>query len=244
MSRSKPRPGGPRAAHRVQRQTGARPAAGAQAAVRTQAAVRAYLAQLERCARAVPAAQIARVVEHLWEVARAGGQILIAGNGGSAATASHMALDLGKTTQGRDPRLGGLRVRTIALSDPSVLTAWANDRGYEGVFAEQIATLARPGDAAVLVSVSGNSPNVVAAARAARAAGATVIALLGQPGGAVRALADLAVIVPSEDYGIVEDAHLAINHIVTRCLRQAVESVAPVGIRTRAVSGRIGPRRR
>ena len=184
-----------------------------------------HLAGLTLCLRALPADQIAEVAERLWQVARAGGQILVAGNGGSAATASHMALDLGKSTRGRVPRTGALRVRTVALNDAGpMVTAWANDHGYEWIFAEQIATLARPGDVAVLISVSGNSPNVVAAARAARTAGAAVIALLGRPGGAVRALADLAVVVPSEDYGIVEDVHLAINHMVTRYLTEAITS--------------------
>jgi D-sedoheptulose 7-phosphate isomerase len=200
MSRSSPRPR-------------ATPPAGARAAAE------AHIARLRECLDAVQPSQIERVAERLRQVVQTGGLVLIAGNGGSAATASHMALDLGKSTLGRPPRAGGLRVRTLSLNDPApVLTAWANDSGYEGVFAEQITTLARPGDAVVLVSVSGTSPNVVAAARAGRVAGATVIALLGRGGGTVRALADLAVTVPSDDYGVVEDVHLAINHMITRYL--------------------------
>lgn len=191
------------------------PPAGARAVAET------HIARLRECLESVQPGQIERVAERLRQVVQSGGLMLIAGNGGSAATASHMALDLGKSTLGRPPRTEGLRVRTVALNDPGpVLTAWANDAGYEGVFAEQIATLARPGDAVVLISVSGTSPNVVAAARAARLAGATVIALLGRSGGSVRALADLAVIVPSDDYQIVEDVHLAINHMLTRYLME------------------------
>jgi D-sedoheptulose 7-phosphate isomerase len=189
--------------------------------------VRNHLARLQDCLRELPGDQVAAVAERLWDVARSGGQIMVAGNGGSAATASHMALDLGKSTLGRNARQGALRVRTIALNDPGpVITAWANDHGYERVFAEQIMTLARPGDAAVFFSVSGNSPNIVAAARAARAIGVTVIAVLGRPGGAMRGLADLAIVVPSESYQIVEDVHLAINHMVTRYVMQAIESTA------------------
>jgi D-sedoheptulose 7-phosphate isomerase len=187
--------------------------------------VEAHLARLRSCLEAVPASQIAEVAERLWQVARAGGLIMIAGNGGSAATASHMALDFGKSTLGRPPRADGLRVRTVCLSDPTpVLTAWANDEGYELVFAEQVTSLARPGDAVVLLSVSGTSPNIVAAARAARKAGEMVIALLGGRGGNVRDLADLAVVVPSEDYGVVEDVHLAIDHMVTNYLRETLGS--------------------
>jgi D-sedoheptulose 7-phosphate isomerase len=172
--------------------------------------------------------------------------VLFCGNGGSAATASHLALDLGKSTLGRTPRADGPRVRTVCLSDPTpVLTAWANDEGYEGVFAEQVRTLARPGDAVVLLSVSGTSPNIVAAARAARKAGATVIALVGGRGGTVRDLADLAVVVPSEDYGVVEDVHLAIDHMITNYLREALGSVGhPEGEHRRGKGPSASPRRR
>ncbi|HYM71122.1 MAG TPA: SIS domain-containing protein [bacterium] len=183
---------------------------------------RAYTARLRACLGAVPAGEIATVADRLHRIARAGGTIFLAGNGGSAATASHVALDLGKSTLGRPPRLGAKRIRTVALGDTATMTAWANDHGYECVFAEQISTLARPGDAALLFSVSGNSPNIVAAARAARAAGAAVIALVGRPGGEVRTLADLAVVVPSSEYEVVEDVHLAIGHILTVHLRDAL----------------------
>jgi len=189
--------------------------------------------------------QIAAVAERLWQLARAGGLILIAGNGGSAATASHMAVDLSKTSLGRPARTNGLRVRALCLGDSApVVTAWANDEGYARVFAEQIAALAGPQDAVVLLSVSGDSPNVVAAARAAREAGATVVALLGGRGGAVRALADLSVVVPSDDYFIVEDVHLAINHIVTGYFRDALATETPGGGTTRGRRGHQRPRQR
>jgi D-sedoheptulose 7-phosphate isomerase len=190
--------------------------------------VQTHLARLQECLRDLPGDQVAAVAERIWEAARSGGQIIIAGNGGSAATASHMALDVGKSTLGRSPHLSARRLRTLALNDPGpVITAWANDHGYERVFAEQIMTVAGPADAVVLFSVSGNSPNIVAAARAARAIGATVIGVLGRPGGTVRGLADLAIIVPSEDYQIVEDVHLAIGHMVTRYVMRAMESSPP-----------------
>jgi D-sedoheptulose 7-phosphate isomerase len=189
---------------------------------------REHLGRLRACLDAVDPARIAAVAAHLGGVVRAGGLILTAGNGGSATTASHMALDLGKSTLGRPPDRALRRVRTVSLADPSaVLTAWANDEGYEGVFAEQVAALARPGDALVLLSVSGTSPNVLAAARTARAKGASVIALVGAHPGPLGALADFTVSVPSDDYGIVEDVHLAINHILTKCLRDALHSPAP-----------------
>lgn len=183
---------------------------------------RSYLTRLRACLAAVSADEIAAVAERLWEVARGGGTIFVAGNGGSAATASHLALDVTKGTLGRALRRGVPRIRTATLSDPAMLTAWANDHGYEGVFAEQITALARPEDAVLLLSVSGTSPNVVRAARAARAAGALVIALIGRPGRTLRELADLAVVVPSGEYEVVEDVHLTINHIITDYLRAAL----------------------
>jgi D-sedoheptulose 7-phosphate isomerase len=184
--------------------------------------VRAYVARLRACLAAVSPDEIAAAAERLWDVARAGGTIFVAGNGGSAATASHLALDVGKSTLGRPPRRGRMRIRTATLSDPAVLTAWANDHGFDGVFAEQIAAHARPEDAVLLLSVSGTSPNVVRGARAARAAGALVIALVGRPGRTLRELADVAVVVPSDEYEIVEDVHLAINHIITDHLRASL----------------------
>jgi D-sedoheptulose 7-phosphate isomerase len=201
--------------------------------------VRRHLARLEECLRGLPTDRIADAAARLWDIAAAGGQIFVAGNGGSAATASHLALDLSKSTLGRDPGQAPLRVRAIALNDPGpVITAWANDHGYDRVFAEQIVTHARPGDAAVFCSVSGNSPNIVAAARAARSIGMVVIGLLGRPGGLMRELADFAIVVPSEDYQIVEDVHLAISHMLTRWLMTAIQSTTAAGSGLHAVGQR------
>lgn len=191
---------------------------------------REHLVRLRACLEEVDPARIAAAAEHLRRVVEAGGLILTAGNGGSAATASHMALDLGKSTLGRPPRRSLPRARTLSLADPpAVLTAWANDEGYEGVFAEQVAALARPGDAVVLLSVSGTSPNILAAARAARAAGASVVALVGGKAGPLGAIAEVTVSVPSDDYGVVEDVHLAINHILTSYLREVLPRLARPG---------------
>ncbi len=186
------------------------------------AGVTAHLDRLRGCLATVAPQEIAAIAQRLERVAASGGLILLAGNGGSAATAAHMALDLSKSTLGRPPRERGARIRALCVSDSSpVLTAWANDCGYERAFAEQIRTVARPGDAVVLLSVSGASPSIVAAARAARAAGAEVIALTGARGRMLRRLSDLAVVVPSDDYQVVEDVHLAIGHALTGYLAGA-----------------------
>jgi phosphoheptose isomerase len=187
-----------------------------------------HVFRLRSALAAVDTSDVVTLAERLWQVARAGGLVLIAGNGGSAANAAHMAVDLSKSSLGRPARPDAVRVRAVALSDAaSVVTAWGNDEAYESVFAEQVTTLARTGDAVVLLSASGQSPNIVAAARAGRSAGAAVFALLGGDGGAVWALADHAIVVPSDDYQVVEDAHLAINHMITTYIRLAVGAKAP-----------------
>ncbi|HLW47037.1 MAG TPA: SIS domain-containing protein [bacterium] len=192
------------------------------------AAIDDHVFRLRAALAAVNTAEVVAVTERLWQIARAGGLVLIAGNGGSAANAAHMAVDLSKSTLGRPPRPDAVRVRAVALSDASsVLTAWGNDEAYDTVFAEQITTLARPGDAVLLLSASGQSPNIVAAARAAHASGAVVVALLGGTGGAVRTLADHAIVVPSDDYQVVEDVHLAINHMMTTYIRLALGAKMP-----------------
>ena len=139
--------------------------------------------------------------------------VLLAGNGGSAATAEHMDLDLSKTIA----RLAGpgRGFRTIALTHGPALSAWANDAGPEEVFCGQVRDLGRPGDVLLVFSAIGNSANVVAAVREARELGLRTIGFLGAGGGETRGLVDVAVVVDADDYGVIEDAHLVLNHVVT-----------------------------
>ena len=141
---------------------------------------------------------------------RGGGTLFFAGNGGSAADSQHIAAEYVVRFQSSRPAL-----RAVALTtDTSLLTAAANDMGFDEVFARQVEALTRPGDVLVLHSTSGESPNVVRAAQAAKARGVTVIALLGKGGGAVRELADLALVVPSDDTARIQELHLAIEHVI------------------------------
>ena len=139
--------------------------------------------------------------------------VLLAGNGGSAATAEHMDLDLSKTIA----RLAGpgRGFRTIALTHGPALTAWANDIGPEAVFAGQVRDLGRTGDVLAVFSAMGNSPNILEGIAVARELGMHTIAFLGNGGGAARSVVDVAIVVDSDDYGVIEDAHLALNHLVT-----------------------------
>jgi D-sedoheptulose 7-phosphate isomerase len=136
--------------------------------------------------------------------------LFFAGNGGSAADAQHIATEYVVRYQAQRPGL-----RAVALTtDTSLLTACANDLGFDEVFARQIEALTRPGDLVILHSTSGESPNVVRAAQAARARGVPVIAFLGRGGGQLRELADVAVVVPSDDTARIQELHLALEHAI------------------------------
>jgi D-sedoheptulose 7-phosphate isomerase len=112
------------------------------------------------------------------------------------------------------------RFRITSLNDnAAIVTAIANDIGYEQVFVEQLINLIRAGDVLIAVSASGNSPNIINAIRYAQEQSAHVAALLGFDGGLAAELADNAIVVPSNDFGIVEDLHLAINHILVEHFR-------------------------
>jgi D-sedoheptulose 7-phosphate isomerase len=151
---------------------------------------------------------------------RAGGKILAFGNGGSAADAQHLAGELvGRYLRDR-PGLPALALTT----DASIVTAVANDLGYEAVFRRQVEAHGRPGDVAIGISTSGNSPNVVAALAAARAAGLVTLALTGEGGGRVAALADHLIEVPSRDTPRIQEVHAMVVHILCAIVE---EELAP-----------------
>jgi D-sedoheptulose 7-phosphate isomerase len=138
------------------------------------------------------------------------------GNGGSASTASHFVVDIGKATIRGD----GKRFRCVALVDNvESVTAWANDADYSKVFSEQLKGLAHPGDVAFGISGSGNSPNVLEAVRVARALGLATVGLTGMGGGKLRELVDVPLVVPSNSMQHIEDVHLLICHLLTAYLR-------------------------
>ncbi len=133
----------------------------------------------------------------------AGNTLIFIGNGGSAAIASHMAIDFTKN--------GG--IRAVAMNDASALTCLSNDLGYENVFAKQIEMHARTGDVLIAISSSGNSDNILRALSAARDKGCAVITLSGfSPNNALRQRGDLNLYVPSGEYGFVEVTHLSLCH--------------------------------
>jgi len=144
------------------------------------------------------------------------------GNGGSASLASHFACDLTKGTC-VPQRSGEKRFRAIALTDNlAVMTAWANDSGYEDVFSEQLRGLIQPGDIAFAISCSGNSRNVLKALQVARDAGALTVGLGGFEGGCMKPLCDVSLIVPSENMQIIEDLHLSVAHCLFTLVRNQI----------------------
>ena len=176
-----------------------------------------YRRQLITCWKALDMAAIARIARLVENARDQGRQVLVMGNGGSAATASHIAVDLSKTAAVKGKPL----LRCISLTDNvPYLTAIGNDLGYNKVFVRQMENLVRKDDVVILVSGSGNSPNILEAAKYAKAQGASTVGLLGFDGGRLKSLVDISFIVHSDQYGIVEDIHLGINHILAFYLKQ------------------------
>ena len=142
---------------------------------------------------------------------RAGGKLLVCGNGGSAADAQHIAGEFVNQFLVKNRRA----LPALALTtDGGVLTCIANDTGFERVFARQVEAFGARGDVLLAITTSGNSPNVEAAAAVARDAGMTVVGLLGRDGGRVRPLCDLALIVESDDTQRIQETHNLVGHVL------------------------------
>lgn len=160
--------------------------------------------------------RVAAVAGRYAETLRAGGTIFFCGNGGSAADAQHLATEyVVRYSASRRP------LSAIALTtDSSLLTAAANDLGFEQVFARQVEALCRPKDLLVLHSTSGESANLLAAARAARERSVRTVAFLGRGGGALAAQVDEAIVVPSDDTGRIQVIHLALEHLIVELVEE------------------------
>jgi D-sedoheptulose 7-phosphate isomerase len=156
------------------------------------------------------AEQIVAIADRYERTLRGGGTLFFAGNGGSAADAQHLATEYVVRYQNNRPAM-----RAVALTtDTSLLTACANDMGFDEVFGRQVEALAEPGDTLVLHSTSGESPNVIRAAQAARARGVGVVAFLGKGGGQLKDLADATLVIPAIDTARIQELHLAIEHVI------------------------------
>jgi phosphoheptose isomerase len=178
----------------------------------------AYADELARAAKTIEAAAVDRAAAILAEAYDAGARMFSCGNGGSASIANHTQCD----------HLKGIRNQTdlapqvLSLSsNVELLTAIANDLGYENVFAYQLQSQARPGDVLIAVSSSGGSPNIVHALDWARGHGLRTIAITGFGGGQARIAAEVAIHVDSTNYGVVEDLHQSVMHALAQYIRQS-----------------------
>ncbi len=179
-------------------------------------AINTYLEEVQAVLAQMPQEPIARVIEVLMEGLHRGATIFTAGNGGSAATASHFAADLAKGAI----VAGKPRFRVIPLTDNvPVITAWSNDVSYEVIFAEQVRNLLRAGDILILISGSGNSPNVLRAAEAAKAMGGITVGFSGYEGGKLAQVVDYPVVVPAHKMKQIEDGHMVLCHLIATILR-------------------------
>jgi D-sedoheptulose 7-phosphate isomerase len=167
-----------------------------------------------------------------------GHHFFIMGNGGSAATASHFALDLAKNTIVP----GTPRLKAISLTDHvPLITAWSNDTAYEYVFQEQLAMMIEPGDVAVGISASGNSPNVIHGLQFAKQLGGQTIGILGADGGKVKSLVDAYVLAPGQNIEQVEDAHMILAHIITRHMRVVLHRYAQFEVNSSSLPSYVSP---
>ncbi|MBI5241988.1 MAG: SIS domain-containing protein [Elusimicrobia bacterium] len=166
---------------------------------------------------ALDLAALERLTGILLEAQRRGRHVFVMGNGGSAATAASIAVDFSKTAAPR----GGKAWKCISLAENAAfITAMSNDHTFDDIFVKQLEILLQPGDVVLVVSGSGNSVNLIKAVRYARSRKAKTAALLGFDGGRLKRLVDAPLVVASGQYGVVEDLHLAISHIITFFLRQ------------------------
>lgn len=184
---------------------------------------RTYFELLSKTIDTLPFEGVDRITATLVRAYEQERTILLFGNGGSAALASHIACDLGKGTVNGTRK----RFRVIALTDNvPLITAWANDSKYEDIFAQQLANFAAPGDIAFAISASGNSPNVLQALRVAKDIGSTTIGITGFSGGRMLALCDEYVVVPCDNMQIIEDLHTCIAHSLFTCIRSKIDGHA------------------
>lgn len=179
--------------------------------------IQQYIAQLQGTLDLLPLESIFDVIQLLHEARLSEQQVFVLGNGGSAATASHIVCDLAKNT--KTERVPHFRIFEIS-DNTAVFSAYANDDGYENAFAHHLENFVRPNDVVIGISTSGNSPNVLRAIELGNLVGAQTISFTGFDGGELRPLSKMNVHIPSSWIEQVEDIHLILGHIMCTSLRQ------------------------
>jgi len=177
--------------------------------------IKSFFQELNERINKVSWKEIAKATKILQSTYENDGRVFLIGNGGSASIASHFANDLNKTVFGYKGEKKVKRFQAISLVDnTSTLTSWANDVGFEAIFSEQLKNFTQEKDALIIISSSGNSPNIIKAAEIAQKLHVPIIGLVGFDGGKLLPMSDAKIHVPSPKYSIVESAHSAICHLI------------------------------
>jgi D-sedoheptulose 7-phosphate isomerase len=172
---------------------------------------KAYFETMTQVISAIDYESIDQLVNRLLEARRDNRQVFVFGNGGSASTSGHFGLEFTMTGEAGGPR--ALQVRSL-VDNIGLLTALSNDVSYEDIFRYQLASYANPEDIVIAITGSGNSPNILRACEWAKANALTVVALTGFDGGKVKEMADIHINIPNNNFGIIEDLHMSIGHII------------------------------
>lgn len=171
-----------------------------------------YFKQVSGALLGIPVAEFVAGCDAICTALKAGGMLFVAGNGGNSAAASHVVNDMLKSAHSHS----GDTFRAMSLCDNvPVITATGNDNAFTEIFSVPLSRMARTGDVLLVMSASGNSPNILAVLEAARARGIVSVGFYGMGGGAAVPLTTFPVVVPSSDYGPIEDAHLAMCHALS-----------------------------
>lgn len=166
-----------------------------------------------------PRDDIKKIADLVADAYKGGKHVFLMGNGGSAATASHLACDLQKGVG----CMGERKFKVMSLTDSiPIMTAWANDSDYANIFAEQLDTWVEPGDLVIGISGSGNSPNVINGMETAKRKGAVTVGLAGFKGGRLAQVADHSVVVESDNMQHIEDVHVVLAHLIFRYVLEEI----------------------
>ncbi len=182
-----------------------------------------YIKEVKRAIEKIESDKIKRISEILERAYKNDKSIFIIGNGGSAATASHFACDLGKGTLDKHYDFHKKRFKAYSLTDNvALMTAYGNDLDYDHIFVQQLKNLIEKGDILIAITGSGHSRNILNAIELANRSGATTIGFLGMDGGKAKEITDYNVIIQSKDYGVIEDLHLMLVHMICKSLKDRI----------------------
>ena len=182
--------------------------------------VKKYLEEIKVAIDSIPLKKIEKIVNMIYITYKKNKCIYVIGNGGSGSTASHFACDLGKGTICEEKK----RFKIISLNDNMpIITAFANDCGYDNVFSEQLKNILNREDLVISITGSGNSPNIIKAAELAKKRKAKTIGIMGFTGGILKSILDVGVIISGNNYGQIEDIHLILTHVISRYFQEMIK---------------------